>query len=61
MRLKIVIGVTTYCMWGALAFFVKDMSPQLHEFMQFNIVIATGLIGLALRDLQSPQPPKETP
>lgn len=56
---KLVIGTVSYSVWGGVAMFVPTISPALHDFLQFNIVVATGLIGLALRDLPTTSPEKQ--
>lgn len=56
--IKIVIGAVGYCVWAAMAFY----DPSLRgTFLNFNIMMATGTIGLVLRDMQpaAPQTPKE--
>lgn len=46
---KIAIGLTGYGVWGLMAY----LDPgQRHDFLVFNIGMATGTIGLALRDMQ---------
>ena len=53
----IIIGVIGYITWAVMAYFDPT---QRHDFLSFNIVMATGTIGVVVRDMQSPnsqQPP----
>ena len=55
--LQIFIGVTGYLVWGLMAYL--DPSARAN-FLNFNISMALGTVGLVLRDMKSPdQPPKE--
>jgi hypothetical protein len=48
---QIAIGVIGYGVWAFMAY----VDPaQRADFLKFNIVMATGVIGLVLRDMQSP-------
>lgn len=46
------IGLSAYAIWGAIAFFIDR--TQLAEFQHFTMGIATGVVGLVLRDMQPP-------
>lgn len=61
-RAKVAIGVVGYSVWALMAY----LDPgQRHDFLVFNIGMATGTIGLALRDMHphsAPStPPKDSP
>jgi hypothetical protein len=47
------IGVLTYAVWGATAYFV-DRS-LLGAFVTFTISVVNGVIWLVLRDMQPPK------
>lgn len=50
-KLQILLGLVSYGVWAGMAF----ADPSLRaDFLHFNVLIATGTIGLALRDMQSP-------
>ena len=49
--IQILIGLTGYCVWGAIA--LHDPA-QMPDFLKFNIAMAAGTIGLVLRDMQQP-------
>lgn len=51
----LIIGTIGYCTWAIMAYF--DPS-QRHDFLSFNIVMATGTIGVVVRDMQSPNSPQ---
>src|SRR5579872_5347435 len=46
--IQIVIGTVGYSAWGCMAFFDHALLP---DFLKFNIGMALGTIGLALRDM----------
>lgn len=48
------IGIVGYVVWAIMAY--ADPS-QRSGFLTFNISMATGTIGLALRDMQNPEKP----
>ena len=48
---QIAIGVIGYGVWAFMAYI--DPS-QRADFLKFNITMAVGTIGLAVRDMQSP-------
>lgn len=57
---KALIGITGYGVWALMAY----LDPaQRHDFLVFNIGMATGTIGLALRDMHTtpPTPRKDLP
>lgn len=59
-KVKVLIGVTGYGVWALMAW----LDPaQRHDFLVFNIGMATGTIGLALRDMHPhpTTPPKDSP
>lgn len=55
--LHVLIGFVGYVVWALMAFFDPTLR---HDFLVFNIGMATGTIGLALRDMKAasdaPQP-----
>lgn len=57
---KVVIGLTGYGVWGLFAYYDP---AQRADFLRFNIAMAVGTIGLAVRDMQppgTPAPPQTT-
>lgn len=54
--IQLLIGCTGYLVWALIAYYDPTQRP---DFLKFNILMATGTIGLVLRDMASPQPPKE--
>ncbi len=54
--IQLLIGCTGYLVWALIAYYDP---AQRSDFLKFNILMATGTIGLVLRDMASPQPPKE--
>nr|WP_315400074.1 hypothetical protein [uncultured Duganella sp.] len=55
--LHVLIGFVGYMVWALMAFFDATLR---HDFLVFNIGMATGTIGLALRDMKvaaDAQPP----
>jgi hypothetical protein len=49
-KLQILLGIVSYAVWAFMAY----ADPSLRaDFLKFNVVIATGTIGLALRDMPS--------
>jgi len=53
MWIQIVIGTVGYAAWACMAFFDHALLP---DFLKFNVAMAVGTIGLALRDLPPPVP-----
>jgi hypothetical protein len=51
---QLAIGIIGYGVWAFMAY--ADPA-QRADFLKFNIVMATGTIGLVLRDMQSPTNP----
>jgi len=49
--IQIVIGTVGYAAWACMAFFDHSLLP---DFLKFNVAMAVGTIGLALRDLPPP-------
>lgn len=63
LAIHILIGVIGYCVWAVMAYFDSTLR---HDFLVFNIGMATGTIGLALRDMKvaadaAPVPPAAWP
>ncbi|MHB8915936.1 MAG: hypothetical protein ACYC4K_09020 [Thiobacillus sp.] len=58
LAISILIGCTGYIAWAVMAWYDP---AQRNGFLIFNISMATGTIGLALRDMQPATPPKELP
>ena len=55
---KILLGAVGYGVWALMAY----IDPaQRADFLHFNVLMATGVIGLALRDMQQPPPPPPPP
>ena len=57
----IIIGVIGYLVWAAMA--ILDPSLR-HDFLAFNIMMASGTIGVVVRDMKSgdyPKPPPSPP
>ena len=48
--LHVLIGFVGYMVWALMAFFDPTLR---HDFLVFNIGMATGTIGLALRDMKA--------
>lgn len=46
-----IVGTVTYGIWGGVAYYIPD---NRQSFISFTIAICTGVIGLALRDMQVP-------
>jgi len=55
---KVIIGCTGYGVWAAFAWFDPTQRP---DFLRFNIAMAVGTIGLAVRDMQPVDPKPLTP
>ena len=49
LAIHILIGVIGYAVWAVMAYFDPTLR---HDFLVFNIGMATGTIGLALRDMK---------
>lgn len=49
--IKVAIGLAGYLVWAFMAYFDPT---QRADFLKFNIFLATGTIGLVVRDMQSP-------
>ena len=47
----VIVGVIGYSVWAVMAYFDPT---QRHDFLSFNIVMATGTIGVVVRDMKSP-------
>ena len=58
MVFKILIGVTGYGVWALMAWKDPTLRP---DFLKFNVIMATGTIGLVLRDMQAPAPAGSAP
>lgn len=57
LALKIVIALVGYIAWATMAYFDATLRT---EFAHFNIMVVTGVIGLALRDLPTaPNSPQD--
>lgn len=60
--LQIAIGITGYGVWAFMAYTDPAQRP---DFLRFNIAMAVGTIGLAVRDMQPvshpPAPPPKEP
>lgn len=56
--IKIAIGICGYSVWAMMAYYDPTLRAT---FLNFNILMATGTIGLVLRDMQpaASQSPKE--
>ena len=50
---KVITGLTGYGVWALFAWFDPAQRP---DFLRFNIAMAVGTIGLAVRDMQPSQP-----
>ena len=46
--IQIVVGTVGYIAWACMSFFDHSLLP---DFLKFNIAMAVGTIGLALRDM----------
>jgi hypothetical protein len=46
--IRIVVGTVGYSAWACMAFLDRSLLP---DFLKFNIAMAVGTIGLALRDM----------
>ncbi|HEX7642039.1 MAG TPA: hypothetical protein VF472_07475 [Burkholderiaceae bacterium] len=46
--IRIAVGTVGYSAWACMAFFDRSLLP---DFLKFNIAMAVGTIGLALRDM----------
>lgn len=54
---KIAIGLTGYGVWAFMAY----VDPaQRADFLKFNIIMATGTIGVVLRDMHPAVPPSQS-
>lgn len=46
----IIIGLVGYLVWGFMAYFDETLR---HDFLAFNIAMASGTIGIVVRDMKS--------
>ena len=56
LALKILVGVTGYGVWAFMAWADPSQRP---DFLKFNIALATGTVGLVLRDMPSAPAPTQ--
>lgn len=60
--IHVTIGLVSYGVWAFMAW--QDPSLR-HDFLAFNITLATGTVGLAIRDMlpstSLQEPPKSPP
>lgn len=54
---KVIIGVTGYAVWATMAYYDPTQRP---DFLRFNIAMAVGTIGLAVRDMHPTIPTPTT-
>ena len=58
LAMQIVIGVGSYAVW---AFMAWQDPAQRHDFLNFNIALATGTVGLSVRDMLPTAPKPSAP
>jgi hypothetical protein len=55
---QFLIGIVGYCVWAAMAY--ADPT-QRHDFLAFNIAMASGTILVVVRDMTATEKPESAP
>ncbi len=53
-----VLGVVSFLIWSALAYFNRDLQA---DYAKFVISVTVGIVGLVLRDMGTPDAPATPP